>query len=154
MLSTLTLSPLSEALKAVSNPETGQGQAFTTLLSLFIHNKQLYSRDQPFLDARALHLDRPEHRKVLRKANLATFISSFYGQGPNIIQLHDHFLSVFVPLGHRLLDWQGSLFVELKTQVYILAAVRGSDGRQKAIEDLFPDDMEAQILARHPSTLR
>jgi len=51
-----------------------------------------------------------------------------------------------------LLDWQGSLFIELKTQVHIVAAMRGSDTRQKTIDELFPDNLEAQIMARHPGS--
>ena len=59
-------------------------------------------------------------------------------------------METFVPLGHRLLKWQGAIYLELKTQTYI-SALMNSDGSPEAmLDELFPPDLDAQILTRHP----
>lgn len=90
---------------------------------------------------------------VLRKANLASFVSSIFGsQEIGFADLNDHFLDVFVPEGARLLKVQGALYLELKTQAFIAAMHNKAHTRTELVCELFPDDMEQRLLARRPGT--
>lgn len=59
-------------------------------------------------------------------------------------------METFVPLGHRLLKWQGAIYLELKTQSYISALINSDGNPEEMLEELFPHDLDAQILTRHP----
>ena len=63
-----------------------------------------------------------QERKVIRKANLATFISSVFGSvDVGFFHLNEGFLGTFAPDGSRLLKDIAKLLLDLKTQVYSLA---------------------------------
>jgi hypothetical protein len=138
----------------VTQPESDPGQAYATLKSLFDQTKKLYSNHDAFLDAYQLGLHDPAYRATIRKANLATFVSSVFGsQDVGFYHLNEHFLETFVPEGGKLLKSQGGLFLDLKTQAYISAmAHTASSERTKAeiLDDLFPEDMDQRLLARRP----
>jgi hypothetical protein len=138
----------------VTQPDSDPGQAYATLKSLFDQTKKLYSNQDAFLDAYQLGLHDPTHRSTIRKANLATFVSSVFGsQDVGFYHLNEHFLETFVPEGGKLLKSQGGLFLDLKTQAYISAMAHiASSERTKAeiLEDLFPEDMDQRLLARRP----
>jgi len=122
-----------------------------TLLALFEDSKRLYSsRESLFIDRQAHNLDRPEYQEQLRRANYATFFASIFSTQQDLFQLHDHFLDVFAPMGHWLLSWHADLFLQLKVQAYVAAMVNGTVNSMEAIHDLFPIDLEQQLLARHP----
>ena len=59
-------------------------------------------------------------------------------------------METFVPLGHRLLKWQGAIYLELKTQTYISALINSDGSPEAMLDELFPSDLDAQILTRHP----
>lgn len=87
----------------------------------------------------------------MRKANIATFISSILGaHDVPFFHLNKYFLETFVPLGHRLLKWQVAVFLELKTQAYIFTLMNSDTAPDPMLDDLFPHDLDAQILTRHP----
>lgn len=132
-----------------SNDE--DSQAYTTLKSLFDQTRKVYCVDTPFIDAIAIQMFQPSQQETIRKANIATFISSILGaHDVSFFHLNEFFLETFVPLGHRLLKWQGAVLLELKTQTYI-SALMNSDGSPEAmLEELFPHDLDSQILTRHP----
>ncbi len=90
-------------------------------------------------------------QELIRKANIATFVSSILGaHDVSFFHLNEYFMETFVPSGHRLLKWQGAIFLELKTQTYI-SAIMNSDGSPEAmLDELFPPDLDALILTRHP----
>jgi hypothetical protein len=91
----------------------------------------------------------------VREANIATFISPILGaHDVSFFHLNDCFLETFVPLGHRLLIWQGAVFLELKTQAYIFALMNSDTEPIRMLDDLLPNDLDAQILARHPDAPR
>lgn len=126
-------------------------QAYKTLKNLFDQTRKVYSRETPFIDAIAIQMFQPNQQEIIRKANIATFISSILGaHDVSFFHLNEFFMETFVPLGHRLLKWQGAIYLELKTQIYI-SALMNSDGSPEAmLDELFPPDLDAQILTRHP----
>ena len=91
----------------------------------------------------------PNHLETIRKANLATFVSSvFGGQDVGFYHLNEYFLDTFVGDGNRLLKSQGQLFLDLKTQAYISARSYGQRPKEELLDDIFPNDMEERLLAR------
>jgi len=93
------------------------------LLHLFdATKKQLYSEDQAFLDPDILGFKEIQERKVIRKANLATFISSVFGSvDVGFFHLNEGFLMTMAPDGGRLLKETARLFLDLKTQVLTIS---------------------------------
>ena len=91
------------------------------LLHLFdATKKQLYSDEQyqAFLDPDVLNFKDMQERKVIRKANLATFISGVFGTVDlGFFHLNEAFLTTMAPDGGRLLKEMAKLFLDLKTQV-------------------------------------
>jgi hypothetical protein len=82
----------------------------------------LYSEEiyQAFLDPDILGFKDMQERKVIRKANLATFISSVFGSvDVGFFHLNEGFLATMAPDGGRLLKDMARLFLDLKTQVYL-----------------------------------
>jgi protein TBF1 len=128
-----------------------EGQAYMTLKNLFDQTRKVYSRETPFIDAIAIQMFQPTQQEIIRKANIATFISSILGaHDVSFFHLNEYFMETFVPSGHRLLKWQGAIYLELKTQTYI-SALMNSDGSPEAmLDELFPSDLDALILTRHP----
>ncbi|KAK1808191.1 TTAGGG repeat binding factor [Friedmanniomyces endolithicus] len=131
--------------------ETEESQAYITLKNLFDQTRKVYSRETPFIDAIAIQMFQPSQQELIRKANIATFVSSILGaHDVSFFHLNEYFMETFVPSGHRLLKWQGAIFLELKTQTYI-SAIMNSDGSPEAmLDELFPPDLDALILTRHP----
>jgi hypothetical protein len=133
------------------NEDDENSQAYNTLKNLFDQTRKVYSRDTAFIDAIAIQLFQPSQQEIVRKANIATFISSILGaHDVSFFQLNEYFLETFVPLGNRLLKWQGAVFLELKTQAYISALMNSDTSPDRMLDDLFPHDLDAQILTRHP----
>jgi len=101
------------------SPASPISHNYAALLHLFdATKKQLYSEDQAFLDPDLLGFKEPQERKVIRKANLATFISSVFGSvDVGFFHLNEGFLSTMAPDGGRLLKDMARLFLDLKTQV-------------------------------------
>ena len=103
------------------SPVSPLSQSYVALLNLFEATKrQLYSEEtyQAFLDPDILGFKEMQERKVIRKANLATFISSVFGSvDVGFFHLNEGFLSTMAPDGGRLLKDMSRLFLDLKTQV-------------------------------------
>ena len=137
----------------MSEPESENGQAYATMRSLFDHTKKVYSTKRSFLSATELELTEPSQIDIIRKANLASFVSSIFGtQEIGFSELNDNFLDVFVPEGGRLLKVQGALFLELKTQAFIASMNNSERTRTELLYELFPDDLEQRLLDRRPGT--
>jgi hypothetical protein len=100
------------------SPVSPVSQNYIALLHLFdATKKQLYSPDA-FLDPDVLGFKEMQERKVIRKANLATFISSVFGSvDVGFFHLNEGFLTTMAPDGGRLLKDMARLFLDLKTQV-------------------------------------
>jgi protein TBF1 len=102
-------------------PASPLSHNYIALLHLFdATKKQLYSEEtyQAFLDPDILGFKDIQERKVIRKANLATFISSVFGSvDVGFFHLNEGFLATMAPDGGRLLKDMARLFLDLKTQV-------------------------------------
>jgi len=144
---------LSDLERLATDEESEESQAYSTRKSLFDQTKKVYSRDSPFLDAVAKQLFTPAHQDIIRKANRATFVSSILqSHDVSFFDLNEYFLEIFVPPGQRLLKWQGGIFLELKTQVYISALLNSDGGVVTLLDELFPPDLDERIMTRHPDT--
>lgn len=153
ILGLLAKSSYQDITAIVSEPESENGQAYSTMRSLFDHTKKVYSTKTSFLSAAELGLVEPAQVNVIRKANLASFVSSIFGsQEIGFAELNDNFLDVFVPEGGRLLKVQGALYLELKTQAFISSMNSVERTRAELLYDLFPDSMEQNMLDRRPGT--
>lgn len=109
----------------------------------------MYSSKKPFLSPTELDLTEPSQIDIIRKANLASFVSSIFGtQDISFAELNDNFLDVFVPEGSRLLKVQGALFLELKTQAFISSLNNEERTRTDILFELFPDDLEQVLLSK------
>ena len=137
----------------VTEPDSENGQAYATMRSLFDHTKRVYTVKHSFLQTSDLEITDSSQAEVIRKANLASFVSSIFGsQEIGFAELNEHFLDVFVPEGARLLKVQGALYLELKTQAFIAAMNNKGRTRLELLWELFPGDMEQRLIARRPGT--
>jgi protein TBF1 len=104
------------------SPVSPLSHNYSALLHLFdATKKQLYSEDQAFLDPDLLGFKEMQERKVIRKVNLATFISSVFGSvDVGFFHLNEGFLTTMAPDGGRLLKDMARLFLDLKTQVSLI----------------------------------
>ncbi|KAF7715588.1 Transcription factor TBF1-like protein [Penicillium ucsense] len=153
ILSFLSKNSYQDLTAMVSEPESEDGQAYATMRSLFDHTKRVYTIKRSFLQPSDVEVTDSSQLDVLRKANLASFVSSIFGsQEIGFAELNEHFLDVFVPEGGRLLKVQAALYLELKTQAFIAAMNTKSRTRTQLLYELFPEDMEQRLLARRPGT--
>ncbi|KAJ5120453.1 uncharacterized protein N7515_009841 [Penicillium bovifimosum] len=153
ILSFLSKNTYQDLTAMVSEPDSENGQAYATMRSLFDHTKRVYTTKHSFLQLADLEITDAAQIDIIRKANLASFVSSIFGsQEVGFADLNDHFLDVFVPEGGRLLKSQGALYLELKTQAFLAAMHNQALSRTQLLYSLFPDDMEQRLLARRPGT--
>ncbi|KAI7976672.1 hypothetical protein EIK77_009903 [Talaromyces pinophilus] len=121
--------------------------------SLFDHTKRVYTTKHAFLSPTDLDLTEPTQVDIIRKANLASYVSSIFGsQEISFAELNDHFIDVFVPEGRGLLKVQGALFLELKTQAFIASLNNEERTRTEILFELFPDDLEQRLLSKRLGT--
>jgi len=103
------------------------------------------------LSASELDINDATQIEVLRKANLATFVSTiFEPREIGFSDLDTHFLEIFVPNNGRLLKAQAQILLELKTQAFIAATRSKDSAKEDLLYSLFPDNLESRILARRP----
>ncbi|RMX77188.1 hypothetical protein D0869_10065 [Hortaea werneckii] len=151
IIQTIAKSSFSEIQDMVRGTDAEVSQAYGTLKSLFDQTRKVYSRETAFIDAVGIQMFQPSQQEVIRKANIATFVSSLLGaHDVSLFHLNEYFLDTFVPLGHRLLKWQGAIYLDLKTQTYISALMNSDTRAEVLLDELFPNDLDAQILTRHP----
>ncbi|CAL5870961.1 uncharacterized protein PFLUO_LOCUS5203 [Penicillium psychrofluorescens] len=153
ILSFLAKNTYQDLAAMVSEPDSENGQAYATMRSLFDHTKRVYTVRHSFLLPSDIEITDPSQVDIIRKANMASFVSSIFGsQEVGFHELNEHFLDVFVPEGGRLLKVQGALYLELKTQTFISAMNTKDRTRTELLYQLFPDDMDQRLLARRPGT--
>ncbi|KAJ5330714.1 hypothetical protein N7476_000497 [Penicillium atrosanguineum] len=153
ILSFLSKNSYQDLTAMVSEPDSENGQAYATMRSLFDHTKRVYTVKHSFLQPTDIEITESSQLDVIRKANLASFVSSIFGsQEIGFAELNDQFLDVFVPEGNRLLKAQSGLYLDLKTQAFIAAMNNKSRTRTQLLYELFPEDMEQRLLARRPGS--
>ncbi|KAK3172265.1 hypothetical protein OEA41_005585 [Lepraria neglecta] len=149
ILNTLAKSTYREILAIATEPDSDAGQAYATLKSLFDHTKKVYSIQEPFLNPQEFGFVENAHLETIKKANMATFVSSVFGsQDVGFYHLNENFLDTFIADGNRMLKNQAQLFLDLKTQAYISAIANGDRSRKEILDDLFPHDLEDRLLKR------
>ncbi|MCJ1359845.1 MAG: TTAGGG repeat binding factor [Icmadophila ericetorum] len=150
ILNTLAKSTYQEILDILN--QNGEDEStYKTLKDLFDHTRRVYSVAEAFLNPAEIGLTDEKHIEIIRKANLATFVSSVFGScDVGFYHLNEYFLDTFVPDGARLLKSQSGLYLDLKTQAYISAMQHGEQSKAEILEDLFPADLEQRLLKRRP----
>ena len=154
ILSLLSRSSFQDIIAFIAEPDSELGEAYMTMRSLFDHTKKVYSPKDAFLSASDLGFTEPAQVDVIRKANLASFVSSILGSREiGFSELDDNFLDVFVPEGSRLLKVQAALYLELKTQAFISSMNNTADrSRTEILYELFPDNIEQHLIERRPGS--
>jgi hypothetical protein len=142
---------LNDILLLTAGRDHEGSQAYFTRRTLFDQTRKVYAKSAVFIDMHTLPAFTASQLEVVRKANRAIFISSILeGHDISFFDLDCRFLDTFICPGQRLLKWQGTVFLELKTQAYI-AALMNNDGPSEALlDELFPNDLADQLLSRHP----
>lgn len=126
-------------------------QAYFTRRTLFDQTRKVYAKNAVFIDMHTLPAFTASQHEVVRKANRAIFISSILeGHDISFFDLDCRFMETFICPGQRLLKWQGTIFLELKTQAYIAALMNNDGPSESLLDELFPDDLADQLLSRHP----
>jgi hypothetical protein len=149
ILSTLCSSTVHDFSATVTEPESGKGQAFAALESLFEQTRKPFSRDQLFIESNAIHLNSELATRTFRKTNLATFVLCIFRQRDiPFLDLNEAFLDIFMPTGTRLFKTEGALFLELKTQAYIAVMLSTDLAKEDVLDQLFPRDLQLVILRR------
>lgn len=145
----LATSSYETIIDMVANPDVEPGASYATLQKLFVQTKDVYQRRSSFLSIAELRLPDVEATDTVRVANLATFVSSLFGsQEVGFYELNEYFLDIFVEDGSRVLKSHAALFLDLKTQSYISAISKGVRSKEDILDEIFPVDLEARVLAR------
>ena len=151
VLSNFAKSTYQETVTFTSEYRSEAGQEYAAIKNLFEITKAIYKSKTPFLSASELDIDDATQIEVLRKANLATFVSTiFEPRQIGFSDLDSHFLEIFVPNNGRLLKAQAQILLELKTQAFIAATRSKEPAKDEVLYTLFPDNLESRILARRP----
>lgn len=146
LIQTIAKASFPQIQEIMRDTGTEDGQAYSTLKSLFDQTRKVYSREGSFIDAIAIQMFQPSQQEIIRKANVATFISSILGaHDVTFFHLNEFFMETFVPLGHRLLKWQGAIYLDLKTQTYISALMNSNGSPEAMLDELFPSDLDSTL---------
>ena len=144
-----------ETIRIATEQDTELGEMYHTLKSLFDQVKIIYGEHRTFLSAKCS----PMYEKaatIFRMANLATFISSvFTGINIRFPELNDHFIDIFARHGDALSKAGGSLYINLKTQIYLagMSQEEPDKTKEETLEDLFPRHLEGTLAKRHGGSL-
>ncbi|KAH0342432.1 hypothetical protein KCU81_g5737, partial [Aureobasidium melanogenum] len=142
---------LNDILLLTAGRDHEGSQAYFTRRTLFDQTRKVYAKNAVFIDMHTLPAFTASQQEVVRKANRAIFISSILeGHDISFFDLDSRFMETFVCPGQRLLKWQGTIFLELKTQAYIAALMNNDGPSDSLLDELFPNDLADQLLSRHP----
>jgi hypothetical protein len=151
VLSNFAKSTYQETITFTSEYRSETGQEYAAIRNLFETTKAIYKSKTPFLSASELDINDVTQIEILRKANLATFVSTIFEQQEvGFSDLDAQFLDIFVPNNGRLLKAQAQILLELKTQAFIAATRSKESAMEDKLYNLFPDNLESRILARRP----
>ena len=157
VLNIIVKSTLHEIRSMIAAPQTGAGQQWSLLFTLFTETKKIYTDGSPFLSAQNLGLSGKSQVDTIKKANLATFVCSLLGGREDISYeyLDSCFLNIFLVDGTKLLKPQAELFINFKTQAYIsavtndkLAILQGQRKTKEILRIFFPFDQDLYFLHR------
>ncbi|KAI9893792.1 MAG: TTAGGG repeat binding factor [Vezdaea aestivalis] len=152
LLSLLGKGNVQDALDAVQEASSNRHQAYNTLKQSFAPLKRNLSGAKPFISSAELEVCDSKQKNIIRKANLATFIASISGsQEVGFYHMNESFLDIFLHEDMALSEPLAKLFVDLKTHAYFSAMANEAQcpSKEQILEDLFPRDLELQLLSRH-----
>jgi hypothetical protein len=146
MLNTMLTNSSEDFVAMLSHNDTVFANVESTFYSV---SKQLpHDASNRFLDMEQLRSTAPTQLSSVHKANLAIFATSvFRGRDVPFMDLNAAFLDIFMPAGTRLLQNEGALFLELKTQAFMALAMNHAYPREH-LERLFPRDLQLTLLRR------
>lgn len=139
-----------EIITMIHSPDSPRRREFDSTRSLFEQIKRLYTRSSPFLLPSDMDVRETGQMDMLRRVNQATFLPSIFTGGVGLKIMNDNFLNVFVPDNGRLLKAQASLYLELKTQSFVLATRAAIEDPNDILRDLFDTNIEQRILEKRP----
>ena len=96
----------------------------------------------------------PAHIATLRKANEVSYCSAIYAGGIGQLELDQSFLSIFVPIGGKLLGRHAAIWLEFKTQAFVNAVRSNAAPAERVMADLFPAGIVERLLSRRPGSNR
>ena len=137
--------------------QTGSGQQWSQLITLFSETKKVYTSEDPFLSPQRLGFKEQGSVDTVKKANMATFISSLFGGREDVgfSHLNEYFLDTFAVDGTKFLKPHAQLFLNLKTQAYIsaitsdkAAILTRQRSREEILNALFPPELDKLLLRR------
>jgi hypothetical protein len=146
------------AITIVTKPESEHGQAYSTIKSLFILTKKMYSQNDNFISASDLSIEDAKHQGTVRTTNLATWVMSVFGGNEiNFYDLDETLIDIFTPDDQPFSSEVANLCIGFKTQMF-LSSISSQDEMDKVQEKvhldlldyLFPDGLADTVLARHP----
>jgi protein TBF1 len=150
LLSVLAKMSPTEALQLSRAQASQTAREYQFIRSLFNPVRDLFLKGSPFFSPIVLGLTDPDQVEILRKANQAMYMSSIFTGEIGLRDMDQNFLEVFVPEQGKLLKAQGSIYLELKTQAFITANRTGHPQPLAVMAELFPPDVESNLLDRRP----
>jgi hypothetical protein len=145
------LSP-SEAYGLASNPSAEKSKQYVILRSTFDRTRRLVSPGWPFLPHHDLGLRNNQQVEIVRKANVAIFMTSIFTGEIGLRDMDRSFLAVFIPEEGALSKAQSAMYIELKTQGFITAWRTNAAPPPVVMADMFGPDLDKALLARRPGT--
>lgn len=133
-------------------PPSPRGRHYRELKAKLEQAKRIYITIPPFLSPKALDLRESEQIDIIRKVNLASFMASIFSGELGLRVMDINFIDVFVPDGGKLLKAQASIYLELKTQAFVAAARTAPEMLNQVMVDLFPTDIDRQLLQKRPGS--
>lgn len=138
---------------APGQPYSAKGQSYSLKKALFDQTKEIYCPVTEFLCSKDLGSMKPEDESILRMADLAAFTCTvFNGKDIGFFDLDGYFLRVFVPMGEVLEEDLATLWLSLKTQIF-LAAVSEEEqeaDKETLLDSVFIEQQGVPLLERHP----
>ena len=134
----------SDIMAMRTEPDSTVYQEFDYARAEFVKLRWLFSKRQVLLNALEMGLLLPEYEIAIKRANLASYLSAFFGkQDLGFQDLNKHFLSILVADGDLTKDTQ-SMLLDLKSQAF-LAGIQGGDGEEDMLEELFGKFFHEQL---------
>jgi len=155
VLHALAGAPREETLKKLHEEGSEAGKAYRRLKMGLDWVRGNFSESSAILQQEELGIKELGDQETVQMANMATIAASvFEADDVPLAQVHEAFLTTFLPETGGLSRDLGAVFVSLKTQrmVQEFSETQTDEERLKVLDALFPDDAEEQLKGLHPET--
>ena len=127
-----------------TKPDSTVHQEFNYAKAEFVKLRWLFSKREVLLNAFEMGLLQPEHESAIQRANLASYLSAFFGkQDLGFQDLNEHFFSILVADGVLTKDIQ-NILLDLKSQAFI-AGLKAGEAEEDMLEELFGNLLHEQL---------